>query len=318
MASLLKNIAEPYNKDKVYNTKDMVLYNNLLYLCIYNNVSGEFNSSKWIEVQLTDLVQGKLRGIEDYSGKVIDASYVEQDDDYAYFGVPQKAFVDNETSFRTLNSNLKDENSIEIISTTTYRDNKPHTQVVSANSGKYILCYMTLSQYPDGTIMSCTNATEVDVFTVENNTYYGVKLFKITDTSKECIVTFYAKGDYGTPGGVVRVLDSIQGLDKLTVSVVKEQNGSLGTLTIKAGEAKYILAYISLSQYYHSAGHTGIVPEKNIEIITPLTLFYPIGHVGACITLALFKIVDTAKDAQISVLSVGDYGNKNVCVKYLN
>lgn len=117
MASLLKNIAEPYNKDKVYNTKDMVLYNNLLYLCIYNNVSGEFNSSKWIEVQLTDLVQGKLRGIEDYSGKVIDASYVEQDDDYTYFGVPQKAFVDNETSFRTLSSNL---NSSLIVKGTVY------------------------------------------------------------------------------------------------------------------------------------------------------------------------------------------------------
>lgn len=216
------------------------------------------------------------------------------------------------------NSNLGKEDTIEIISTTTYRDNKSHTQIIPANSGKYILCYMTLSQYPNGTVMSCTNATEVDAFTVVNGSYYGVKLFKITNTSKDCTLTFYAKGDYGTPGGVVRVLGDIGDLKNLVSSTTKTATGSLGTLTIGAGEAKYVLGYISLSQYFYSMGHSGIVPESNVKLITPLTVFYPIGSSGACITLALFKIINTTKNAQIRVLSVGDYGNKNTCVKYLN
>lgn len=224
MASLLKNIAEPYDKDKVYNTKDMVLYNNLLYLCIYNNVSGEFDTSKWIEVQLTDLVQGKLRGIEDYSGKVIDASYVEEDDDYIYFGVPQKAFVDNETSFRTLSSNLKKiESSYKFIDKRSFNYQSSNVTFTSEVGKIYeIINY----GYQGSQTLELSNFTGCDV--IKNiiadssivSAGFVIAFVKATSTT----ITFTATASNNI-GVVLECTEKeISGIDKISTVVSREAN----------------------------------------------------------------------------------------------
>lgn len=116
MASVLNNIAEPYDSSKNYYVKDMVVYNKLLYLCI-SSTSGEFDKSKWIEVQITDLIKGKLTGLEDYTSKSIDASYVESDDTYTYLGIPKLGLVDKESMVRTLNSKLVSKISMRLYNT---------------------------------------------------------------------------------------------------------------------------------------------------------------------------------------------------------
>lgn len=51
----LNCIAKPYNANETYNKNDVVLYNNILYICTAYSVTGEWDSSKWKQTTLNEL-----------------------------------------------------------------------------------------------------------------------------------------------------------------------------------------------------------------------------------------------------------------------
>lgn len=59
MASLLKNIAPVFSASTSYSEGDFVLFSSKLYRA-NENTTGVFDTSKWTEVFLTDLIRGNL------------------------------------------------------------------------------------------------------------------------------------------------------------------------------------------------------------------------------------------------------------------
>lgn len=51
----LKCIAKPFDPNETYTKNDVVLYNNLLYICIAYGVTGEWDSTKWQQTTLEEL-----------------------------------------------------------------------------------------------------------------------------------------------------------------------------------------------------------------------------------------------------------------------
>lgn len=51
----LNCIAKPFDQNETYTKNDVVLYNNLLYICIAYGVTGEWDSTKWQQTTLEEL-----------------------------------------------------------------------------------------------------------------------------------------------------------------------------------------------------------------------------------------------------------------------
>ena len=194
------------------------------------------------------------------------------------------------------------------------------TYTIPANTCKYIIVYKSLSQYPkSGDALSCTNATELSNFnfdiTKDSKEYPVVRVFKIDDISLSCTLTVQAGGDYGSSGSVVKLIDDIGALANLNVV---STSTTAGNITINPNTANYIWTYMSLSQYYYSSSNTVCAPISNLEMITGMSLNYPIESYSPPNTLCLFKVINTSIAAKFRINSTGDYGNKSIMYKLMS
>lgn len=64
VAAIMTSIAPTYAESETYNTGDRVYYNDILYECIDDNVTGEFNPTKWDEISVTQVLSELENDIE--------------------------------------------------------------------------------------------------------------------------------------------------------------------------------------------------------------------------------------------------------------
>ena len=64
VAAIMTSIAPTYAESETYNTGDRVYYNDILYECIDDNVTGEFNPAKWDGISVTQVLSELENDIE--------------------------------------------------------------------------------------------------------------------------------------------------------------------------------------------------------------------------------------------------------------
>ena len=105
MASLLKNLANPFDATKPYKFGDRFLYGGHMYQ-VLESFSGEIDMTKVSEVTIADLVKGGYPPCNNYAGVSLQASAVTSDDSNTYFGVPKAGYYNEDSKIFAENSNL--------------------------------------------------------------------------------------------------------------------------------------------------------------------------------------------------------------------
>lgn len=105
MASLLKNLALPFDSSKTYKFGDRFISGGHMYQ-VMESFNGSLDMTKVIEVTLADLVKGGYPPYESFAGISVEAASVSSDDENTYFGIPKPGFYNEQSKIFTSNSNL--------------------------------------------------------------------------------------------------------------------------------------------------------------------------------------------------------------------
>ena len=71
------NFADAYDPTATYNTGDVCIYNNVLYICTEDNITGTFDPSKWTATTIDDLIPKTDNNLPHYTGTPTEGSTAE-------------------------------------------------------------------------------------------------------------------------------------------------------------------------------------------------------------------------------------------------
>lgn len=122
MASLLKNLASPFDASKSYKFGDRFLLSGHMYQ-VLESFSGELDMTKVSEVTLADLVKGGYPPCDNYAGVSLEASAVTTDDTNTYFNVPKAGYYNEDSKIFAESGNLNNAITISKLSAATANAN---------------------------------------------------------------------------------------------------------------------------------------------------------------------------------------------------
>lgn len=111
MASLLKNLALPFDDSKSYKFGDRFIFGGRLYQVLIP-FSGTLDMTKVSEITLADLVKGGYPPCDNFSGASLEASAITTDNSNTYFSVPKAGYYNEDSKIFAENSNLANPLSI--------------------------------------------------------------------------------------------------------------------------------------------------------------------------------------------------------------
>lgn len=107
MASLLKNLASPFDSSKSYKFGDRFLFGGYMYQ-VLEPFSGELDMTKVSEITIADLVKGGYPPCDNFAGVSLEASAVTTDGSNTYFNVPKPGYYNEDSKIFAENSNLRE------------------------------------------------------------------------------------------------------------------------------------------------------------------------------------------------------------------